>query len=42
MSITGTPEAQCKVGASVADVASGKLPREILALTKQEEAWETR
>jgi Rrf2 family protein len=27
---------------TVADVASGKLPKEILALTKQEEAWETR
>jgi Rrf2 family protein len=24
------------------DVASGKLPKEIVALTKQEEAWETR
>src|SRR5580693_749197 len=27
---------------TVADVASGKLPKEIVALTKQEEAWETR
>lgn len=27
---------------TVADVASGKLPKEIMALTKQEEAWETR
>jgi Rrf2 family protein len=27
---------------TVADVAAGKLPKEILALTKQEEAWETR
>ena len=27
---------------TVADVASGKLPKEIQALTKQEEAWETR
>ncbi len=27
---------------TVADVAAGKLPPEIVALTKQEEAWETR
>lgn len=27
---------------TLADVASGKLPKEIIALTKQEEAWETR
>lgn len=27
---------------TLADVASGKLPKEIVALTKQEEAWETR
>jgi Rrf2 family protein len=27
---------------TVADVAAGKLPKEVLALTKQEEAWETR
>src|ERR1700690_2963451 len=27
---------------TVADVASGKLPKDIVALTKQEEAWETR
>jgi Rrf2 family protein len=27
---------------TLADVASGKLPRDIVALTKQEEAWETR
>ncbi len=27
---------------TVADVAAGKLPRDIVALTKQEEAWETR
>jgi Rrf2 family protein len=27
---------------TVADVAAGKLPKEIVALTKQEEAWETR
>jgi Rrf2 family protein len=27
---------------TLADVASGKLPQEIVALTKQEEAWETR
>jgi Rrf2 family protein len=27
---------------TLADVASGKLPKEIMALTKQEEAWETR
>jgi Rrf2 family protein len=27
---------------TVADVASGKLPKEILALTKGEEAWHTR
>jgi Rrf2 family protein len=27
---------------TLADVASGKLPKDIIALTKQEEAWETR
>lgn len=27
---------------TVADVAAGKLPKEILALTKEEQAWETR
>jgi Rrf2 family protein len=27
---------------SVADVAAGKLPKDVLALTKSEEAWETR
>jgi Rrf2 family protein len=27
---------------TVADVASGKLPKEVLALTKAEEAWQTR
>jgi Rrf2 family protein len=27
---------------TVADVAAGKLPKEIVALTRQEEAWETR
>ncbi len=27
---------------TVADVAAGKLPKDIQALTKQEEAWETR
>jgi Rrf2 family protein len=27
---------------TVADVAAGKIPKDILALTKQEEAWETR
>ncbi len=27
---------------TLVDVASGKLPKEIVALTKQEEAWETR
>jgi Rrf2 family protein len=27
---------------TLADVASGKLPKEITALTKQEEAWQTR
>jgi DNA-binding IscR family transcriptional regulator len=27
---------------TVADVAAGKLPKEVLALTKGEEAWETR
>jgi Rrf2 family protein len=27
---------------TVADVASGKLPKEIVALTRQEEAWQTR
>ncbi len=27
---------------TVADVAAGKLPKEIVALTKREEAWETR
>jgi Rrf2 family protein len=27
---------------TVADVAAGRLPRDVVALTKQEEAWETR
>jgi Rrf2 family protein len=27
---------------TVADVAAGKLPKDILALTRQEEAWQTR
>jgi Rrf2 family protein len=27
---------------TVADVASGRLPREVLALTREEEAWTTR
>jgi Rrf2 family protein len=27
---------------TIADVASGKLPKEVLALTREEEAWETR
>jgi Rrf2 family protein len=27
---------------TVADVAAGKLPKDVLALTRQEEAWETR
>ncbi len=27
---------------TIADIASGKLPKEITALTKQEQAWETR
>jgi Rrf2 family protein len=27
---------------TVADVAAGKLPKEIVTLTKQEEAWQTR
>ncbi len=27
---------------SVADVAAGKLPKEVIALTKSDEAWETR
>jgi Rrf2 family protein len=27
---------------TVADVAAGKLPKEVLALTRQEEAWTTR
>jgi Rrf2 family protein len=27
---------------TVADVASGKLPNEVLALTREEEAWQTR
>jgi Rrf2 family protein len=27
---------------TIADVASGKLPKEIMALTKAEEAWQTR
>ncbi len=27
---------------TVADVAAGKLPKDIVALTKQEEAWKTR
>ena len=27
---------------TVADVSAGKLPKDIVALTRQEEAWETR
>jgi Rrf2 family protein len=27
---------------SIADVAAGKLPKDVLALTREEEAWETR
>jgi Rrf2 family protein len=27
---------------TVADVASGKIPKDVLALTRQEEAWQTR
>ena len=27
---------------TVADIAAGRLPKEVLALTRQEEAWETR
>lgn len=27
---------------TVADVAAGKLPKDVIALTKQEEAWQTR
>jgi Rrf2 family protein len=27
---------------SVADVAAGKLPKDVMALTRDEEAWETR
>jgi DNA-binding IscR family transcriptional regulator len=27
---------------SVADVAAGKLPKEVMALTKGDDAWETR
>jgi Rrf2 family protein len=27
---------------TIADVAAGKLPKEVLALTKEEEAWHTR
>jgi Rrf2 family protein len=27
---------------TVAEVASGKLPRDVIALTRQEEAWQTR
>jgi hypothetical protein len=27
---------------TVADVAVGKLPRDVLALTREEEAWHTR
>jgi DNA-binding IscR family transcriptional regulator len=27
---------------TIADVSRGKLPKEVLALTKSEEAWETR
>jgi Rrf2 family protein len=27
---------------TIADVAAGKLPKDVLALTRQEEAWETR
>jgi len=27
---------------TVAEVATGKLPKDVLALTRQEEAWHTR
>ena len=27
---------------TVADVAAGKLPKEVIALTREEEAWQTR
>jgi hypothetical protein len=27
---------------TVADVAAGKLPKEVLALTREEQAWHTR
>jgi hypothetical protein len=27
---------------TVADVATGKIPKEVLALTREEEAWQTR
>jgi hypothetical protein len=27
---------------TVAEVAAGKLPRDVLALTREEEAWQTR
>ena len=27
---------------TVADVAAGKLPKDVLALTREEEAWQTR
>lgn len=27
---------------TIADIAAGKLPKDVLALTRQEEAWETR
>jgi DNA-binding IscR family transcriptional regulator len=27
---------------TVADVAAGKLPKEVLALTREEQAWQTR
>ena len=29
-------------GATVADVAAGRLPKEVLALTREEQAWQTR
>ena len=27
---------------TVTDIAAGKLPKDVLALTRQEEAWQTR
>jgi DNA-binding IscR family transcriptional regulator len=27
---------------TVADVAAGKLPKDVIALTREEDAWETR